>query len=100
MAKIDESRKPDPHEGLGFFAKCQPLDYIRPFLLFRIPRFYRIDFHFRRTYNRTYVLVDQILGSRGVLSTLPTEYPVRTDSANLAGVVGPSPGVGERIEAQ
>jgi hypothetical protein len=58
---------------------------------FRYPAFYRMDFRFRMAYTRTDVLLAQSRVRRSsVPRTLPTEYPVRTDSASLAGVAGPS----------
>jgi hypothetical protein len=45
----------------------------------------------RRAYNRTDVLlIHDYLRSSCVPRSLPIAYPVRADSANLAGVAGPS----------
>jgi hypothetical protein len=56
----------------------------------KYPAFYRIEFCLSRAYNRTDVMFLRRLGVWNELRTLPVAYPVRVDSANLAGVADPS----------
>jgi hypothetical protein len=57
----------------------------------KYPTFRGVDFRLLAAYNRTDVLLTQIhLRSSCLLRTLPNAHPVRADSANLAGVAGPS----------